>query len=232
MSPSPSRGGRPRVLARIRPCMIAALSAISLIGAPLLASGEAFARPPSSAGGPVPGSNRTATPPGLRLDQTPAQKRATALKTARQIDRRKKVGTIRCEDAGSLGYLGSGAGKDNYVVYWSPPPPPPGAVRYVGISRALKQRCQAHPSARSAELETLNLPPLSRQEALTVEEALISHFGPSSETKNGTPPKSHPGQLQNLIHAISTTRPDYCTQLLAGQSLLLVTGHGAFVYEV
>ena len=97
----------------------------------------------------------------------------------------------------------------------------------VGISRSLKQRCRDHPNDRSGNLETLNLPPLSLQEALTVEEALIANFGPGGE--QATDDLRARGQLTNKIHAIRP-RPnaDYCRRLLGGQSLLVVTGYGPY----
>ena len=172
-----------------------------------------------------------ATYPAVRnalhyLDSIDQAERDTALHAAQNIDRRPKVGRVRCENAGTLSgrFGGTGPGKNNYVVYWAPPPasPPGDNVRYVGISRSLKRRCQDHSNDRSGNLETLNLPPLSRQEALAVEEALIAHFGPGPDDRNGAPPNTARGQLRNLIHAVSTRRSDYCVQLLAGQSLLVL----------
>ncbi len=138
---------------------------------------------------------------------------------AQLVARGRSVGREHCSDARELvKRLGPGRGRPNYVVYWSPPPPPAARVQYVGISRALDSRCQAHPAARSRSLETLNLPPLFRAEATSVEEALISHFGTRFELPT-------PGQLDNVIHAISSLRPDYCARLLLGQAILALNGY-------
>ncbi len=158
------------------------------------------------------------------LDGIDQGERDDARHKAQTISRRKRVGKVRCEEAGKLGdQLPKGAGERNYVVYWSPPPPPNSDVKYVGISRSLKRRCQAHPDERSRNLETLNLPLLTFSEAKQVEESLIAHFGPRRESRNGAPKGTNRGQLRNRIHAVSPDRPDYCPQLLAGQSLLVVS---------
>ena len=61
-----------------------------------------------------------------------------------------------------------------------------------------------------------------RREAKSVEEVLISHFGPDGETSNSG---NRQGQLQNLVHSIDTTRPDYCTRLLLGQTILALNAY-------
>ena len=109
------------------------------------------------------------------------------------------VGTNRCEDAGELAdRLPQGSGRQNYVGYWAPPAPPEEVVRYVGISRSLESRCRSHSEPyRSGNLATMQLPPLELNEARSVEEALIAHFGIVNELATFEP---RVGQLMNLRH--------------------------------
>lgn len=147
-----------------------------------------------------------------------AQKqRQDALKWARARGKREIVPETHCRDAGRLeGRWDKGT---RYVVYWSPAPPPDASVRYVGISRSLKSRCSKHPEYRRYGLTTLKLPHLNWEEAHNVEEALIAHWGHGREG----------GQLLgNKIHSIRPERPEYCTRLLRGQTLLVLHGYGRY----
>jgi hypothetical protein len=159
--------------------------------------------------------------------------RSLAERTAQLIGRRAKVGTKQCTEARELvKQLGPGSGRPNYVVYWAPPPPLDEDVEYVGVSRALDSRCSSHPEERSNNLETLNLPPLTHENAHDVEEALIARFGTARDriANHGTPPiiATRGGQLANQIHSISNLRPLYCARLLLGQMILSLNGYAAY----
>jgi len=134
----------------------------------------------------------------------------------------RRVGRITCRDAVRLGPRLPAGTNGWYVVYWSPPPPPDQIVRYVGISQNLVRRCRDHPKQRSKGLETLNLPPLRRQQARQVEEALISHFGPAPELASAGGTR---GQLQNMRHEIDPDNAGYCQDLLNGQWILIVNSY-------
>ena len=138
-----------------------------------------------------------------------------------------KVGRNRCEDAGELGdRLPQGSGRQNYVVYWALPAPPEEVVRYVGISRSLESRCRSHSEPyRSENLATLQLPPLELNEARSVEEALIAHFGIVNELATFEP---RVGQLMNLRHEFDARAPGYCSQLELGRSILRSNGYAAY----
>ena len=149
-------------------------------------------------------------------------RRKYAREKAEEINRKRtKTGTVRCREAVD----GDGPGKANFYVYWSPPAPPPEAVRYVGISRALKTRCRKHIERIRDHLFTLRLPFLRYVEARGVEEALIAHFGPAKETSNSGKAK---GQLFNDKHSTDPSRDVYCERLLLGQFILLTNGYGRY----
>ncbi|HET6509893.1 MAG TPA: hypothetical protein VFG42_24080 [Baekduia sp.] len=106
------------------------------------------------------------------------------------------------------------------------PAPPPEDVKYVGISRAFDERCSKHPVERRPSIRRLNLPPLVFQEARSVEEALIAHFGTTGELPNNR--FGSRGQLDNIVHSIDPDRPSYCVRLVLGQMMLLENGYGSY----
>ncbi|EHN11289.1 hypothetical protein PAI11_18330 [Patulibacter medicamentivorans] len=178
---------------------------------------------PCDRAGKVGQAGKDAISPALQAsyrhlnDLSVQKQRADARKWAKARSRRQTVPETHCRDARKL--EGRWSKSSGYVVYWSPAPPPDASVRYVGISRSLRSRCSKHPEYRRFGLTTLKLPHLTSEEAHNVEEALIAHWGHGREG----------GQLLgNKIHSIRPERPEYCTRLLRGQSLLVLFGYGRY----
>jgi hypothetical protein len=107
----------------------------------------------------------------------------------------------------------------------------------VGISRALERRCRDHASnSNKNRLQTLYLPPLTLAQARSVEEALISHFGPTVEQldRKFRPPTMPSarlnGQLVNKRKEIRRTVATYCQSIMTGQIILATTGYGTYAH--
>jgi hypothetical protein len=146
------------------------------------------------------------------------------------VQEREMTGRVECTGAGalvkSLATRYGAAGATTHVVYWAPPPPAGSRVLYVGMSRSLARRCSAHPKRRRDVLQTLNLPALDKNEARSVEEALLSHFGPNGEMPND--PAGTPAQLENRRHEFNPSSLDYCSHLVLGQTILRSYNYSAY----